>query len=497
MYGEKELNTHFIMRYGLTKEFFEAFQELNYMDIELPLVIMRKFHSYIESYVNRNLSDTEYVTQLQKKHHLNDVIDAHKALKRLPNNKISSLSPIKRNMILIPGRMAPFSINHFPHDQIIYLIINNLDQQILDSLNLTSKVKSIHYADYIKKQKIDKNLLIKLRKQVDKILSRYKSHSIFKEIDFKSWLLKNLKYALINIHAFSNLLEKYPIKVIVNTTEINNPGTVLSLLASKYNLPFVYLAEDLNSTHSFIPSRASHYCVWGENYKNWLIEHGIDKTRIIETGNIRFEKVHTHKYMPKKNLLNLLNISSKEVIITFTTQPLPGANKIIINWIRKFYQSNEHEAFTLLIRPHRNDTLNYSRIFSDLPKIKVILDDIPLYDILNLSDFIMTISSTTAIEASMYGKGIIILQPDIPYDYDKNNNEYHSHLVKAQAGPSIHNYQELEKTLNKLIESSDYRETLIGMSNKFLEKTLKEKDSPSVSVSRFIKTLLIKELDNG
>ncbi|WP_183040914.1 hypothetical protein [Salipaludibacillus neizhouensis] len=45
-----------------------------------------------------------------------------------------------------------------------------------------------------------------------------------------------------------------------------------------------------------------------------------------------------------------------------------------------------------------------------------------LFDLLKKSDYCMTISSTTAVEAAMFKKGIIVLQPKIPYEFIINYN---------------------------------------------------------------------------
>lgn len=488
MYGEEKLNAHFILRYSLTKEFFEAFGDLKLHDIELPPIIIRKFHSFIEDYVNDNLSNIEYIKSLQRKHNLYSVLDAQRALKRIPKQSSLPDAP-NRNVILLPGRMASIALNHFPDNQIMLLISNKLDQHTIDSLNLSKKVQVLNYAQKTKEHSISKDQLMAYRKSATKLLKENSKHPIFKEPNFNSWLLKNIKYALINVELFEDIIKKYPIKIIINNTEINNPGTTISLIANKYNLPFVYLAEDLNSTHSFIPSRATHYCVWGENYKDWIRNHGVSDTSIIETGNIRFEKAMNTLSLSKKAFLDNFKIDDKTKIVTYTTQPLPEANKIILKWIIKFIKSNKINL-TFLIKPHRNDNIDYSKILDKFSNIVILSDHINLYDVLRNSDFVMTISSTTSIEAAMFGKGILILQPNIKYQYDKNNNEYHSHLVKAEAGPSVYNYTEFTHTLNKLADDSNYRQLVNKMGANFLSKTINLEESPSTIISTFLKSIL-------
>src|SRR5690606_28478384 len=110
----------------------------------------------------------------------------------------------------------------------------------------------------------------------------------------------------------------------------------------------------------------------------------------------------------------LYRIPPNHMIATFTTQPMqyidPNINKTILVWLK---QATQHLPITVIIRPHPADRTNYSSFTSP----KMILSDksIPLYELLKNTDFLLTISSNTAIEATMFQKAIIILQPDIPY----------------------------------------------------------------------------------
>lgn len=67
MYGDDRLNNHYILRYGLTHEFFQAFHQLTHSDIEIPLTLVRYFHIWIKPFVNAQRTNDQYVQKLQKK----------------------------------------------------------------------------------------------------------------------------------------------------------------------------------------------------------------------------------------------------------------------------------------------------------------------------------------------------------------------------------------------------------------------------------------------
>src|SRR5690625_1637105 len=102
MYGSEKLNSHYILRFALTKEFFEAFAPLKYHGIELPLVITRAYHLFIQPILNQKLTDAPLVTELQQKHMLFQASDAQKALLRLPKPSRALLHDKQRKSILLP-----------------------------------------------------------------------------------------------------------------------------------------------------------------------------------------------------------------------------------------------------------------------------------------------------------------------------------------------------------------------------------------------------------
>lgn len=64
-------------------------------------------------------------------------------------------------------------------------------------------------------------------------------------------------------------------------------------------------------------------------------------------------------------------------------------------------------------------------------------------------DCLMTISSNTAIEAALFAKPLLILQPNIPYHYQLSHNQINAHLAKAQAGEIINNVTDLIQAVKK------------------------------------------------
>jgi CDP-glycerol glycerophosphotransferase (TagB/SpsB family) len=124
----------------------------------------------------------------------------------------------------------------------------------------------------------------------------------------------------------------------------------------------------------------------------------------------------------------------------------------------------------VVIKPHPSDKLSYEKYLSKW--IRLAPADFDLQEILHSSDFIATISSSTAIEAVMLNKGIIVMLPKLPYDYHINYNGYPYFLAKAKAGIVIRTTDDARSEISRLYKEQSYREDIVQRGQHFLDQTL-------------------------
>lgn len=492
MYGKERLNNHEILKYGLTIEFCRTFNSLKYMDIELPYVLLRHFHVYIKPFVNKNLRNTAYVRRIQQKYRIYTMANVQNSLKS-STKKLRNLSKYSyRNTILMSGVFTSFALDQFTKNNVILVNANHHDDKAIKAaLNggqLPQNIEIFNFNEKLKKTIIPKKEVNKLLKQLKKILIANRKHKLFGTPMFKRWIYKNLFRSLRRIQALELLIRKKPIGVILDHVEITYPGNILSLIALKYNLPFLLAPQVLLTDRSVIPTRASKYLVWGNNYKNWFNKRGIKPSKIKVTGNLKFEYEKKVQLISKSDFIDTTKIPNDHLIITFTTQTFSKKiNYTIMNWIIKAVSSL---PITVIIKPHPADSTDYTR-YLKYPNIKL-APQTHVYNILRNSDFVMTISSNTAIEAATFNKGIIVLQPKIPYEYEHHNNDFNAFLVKSNAGLVAHNYKELRKHFEKLKKNKKFRETVVEKGQRFLSETLNTHITPSIMTRRIIQSYLKK-----
>jgi hypothetical protein len=317
------------------------------------------------------------------------------------------------------------------------------------------------------------------------IVKNHLDHDIFGLPHFATWLLNACIKGIRMVLLLKKIILTRNIGMIIEQSQNTFPGNVLSLLSIQFKVPFIFIQQRLITDIDIWPSRATFYCVWGNNYKEWLIKKGIPSEQIIITGSLAIEEKFLSFHGQQKNLRQLLNLPPHLFFITFTTQPfMKQVNEQIMDWVSDVFQNL---PICILIKKHPFDPFDYS---SYLNKPYIMECDLDLYEIISQTDLVMTISSTTGIESLLFHKGLLILQPHIPLDYHIHYNDFHAHFVKGAAGVAIYSKEELMLALKNWIENEDDRNEMIQQGQKFLIQTLKTDPLPSTSIKTLVDKLL-------
>lgn len=492
MYGEEALNAHHILKYGLTVEFFNQFQHLKYLNIELAPIFIRIFHVWIRPFVDEHIDNENLVQRIQLESGLNSMKDVQFALSRVRGPDKDLSLELDRTTVLMPVKLAHLAFSQLRKKRVILMVHNCYDEQLLERLDLPENVDVFRFRLALKRIALKKETRINIRNQIKEILQKKQRYpEIFQHPKFERWMLSNCISAAKKIHALHRLIISQKVGVILETSEIVNPGTALSFIAQKYNIPFINAPQVLTADHALIPTRASYYCVWGNHYKRWLIARGIDEEKIVVSGNIRFE--HEMKEKPKihskQELLEAHRIAQpfpEPLVITFASQPYDSSVQAqILSWI--------HEAARLpspllfVIRPHPADRFDYTPYVQS--NVILCAPDVALYDLLRQTDLLMTISSNTAFEAALLKTGIIVLQPEIPYHYTLNYNDYHKLLVHSGAGPVVTNCEQFKRVIQLATANKSYVTKWVNQAQRCLNESLQTEKPPSQVLGSLLQKL--------
>ncbi|WP_028609949.1 CDP-glycerol glycerophosphotransferase family protein [Paenibacillus harenae] len=491
MYGEEKLNAHNTLRYGLTKEFFEQFKSLRYKGIEIPLTLIRSFHVYIKDYVIAQKSNTALAARYRAKHKLVTMRNVQTALVRKPKIERNLAKISHRTTTMMPAKLVDFALDKMKSQPVVLVVADKKDLEALKGKRLPRSFKKFDYHQAMRSQRVAAKTNQNVKRIIYQLVRKNTAHPIFGTSAFSKWLYTQSIKSIKIINTLEHFIRKNPVGVMIDHVEIVNPGTTLALLANKFNLPYVNIPQLLIADRSLIPTRASYHFVWGKNYKEWLQRRGIHSSKIKMTGNLRFQYEKQSASQPKAAFLDRHRIPSSHKILVYTSQPFDGSvNAEIMRWIDG--AAKPDLPVTILIKPHPYDTFDYSG-YTASKNVKLLSKDEDLYAALRAADAVMTISSNTAIEGAQLNKGIIVLQPQMPYNYDHHNNDFNEHLAQASAGLVAKNERQLSSYISRYVRSEKLRSLLVARAKQFLSKTLQLTKKPSDMTYRVIRNLIAQK----
>lgn len=471
MYGETRMNAHHILRYGFTIQFLRQFRLLSYEGIEMPNMFIRPFHVFIGPIVDSLITHRATVHKLQKSLGLRSIADVQKALYRVPK-PIRNLSVYPhRRAILLPARMVAFAVERLKDHPVILVDYAAEDKRHLEKFStLPSHFSVFDFKKEVANTSVPEKLKKRYRKMVAKMVKSAGRHPVFSNRNFEPWLFRHALLGYRYMNVLSRLVRQQPIGIMIDTAEIINPAATLVLLARKYGLPFVTAPHVLITDRTFIPARATHFFVWGEHYRRWMMKRGIPSARIHVVGNVRMDQLMQRPVRNRSEWMKELNLPPNIPLVAVATQPFPEVvQNQVVRWLKQVADADL--PFIYLLKPHPYDRYDYS-VFQRHPRVRVLKPQDHSNELLTYCDILATISSNMGIEAARFKKPVLVLQPKIPYMYEFNNNLFNAHLALAKAGPVIRNPAGWIQVLKRFAEDKDYRNRLVEQSQLFLQRTI-------------------------
>ncbi|CAH0259907.1 hypothetical protein [Peribacillus simplex] len=488
MFGENEVNDYHLLKYSLLYDFFVYFSSVKIYGLPLPQCLSRLFLlPHIQPFVDQNLGNQNLMSKLHKQRKFQTMGNINQKL--IAFETIASVTiPKNKNSILLSDDYYAFAIDQLKEYEITLYGVHHKEI----NHNIPHRFKSFFFRNEL--LKVDNQEVMKqqalLRKQVDKNLRIRPQHYYFSTQLFQQWLSK----ACITIIKWVYILDQEILKkrpaLIINPSEASIFGTILGLLSKKYQIPFINMPLTTIGDLNIIPSRADYYFVWGKYQKNWLMKRYISEEKITETGNIKF---FYDKKVPSvsKELFNEKHkIPSNHFILGFTTQPFLETNDKLEKWIEAI---PSNLPVTVLVKKHRNDKYHYPSL-STKKNVRILPSDYPLYDFLHYIDCLMTISSTTALEAALLDKPLLILQPSMPYHYVLNHNQNNAYYAQSQAGEIIENANELIQAVTKITTVPSYVDYLTKKVETFKKASIKTVNWAPALTKNKIKEIMMKHL---
>lgn len=371
--------------------------------------------------------------------------------------------------------------------------------------------------------------------------------SIFKKLSFKKSFKKiivnpafieSLDYKGINLHSIlhrqlkrlfvssfpsgillldiaESIIKKERPSIILTIYETSTDRKALEIIGRKKGIPILGLQHGVLS--SFPSARFSYYhkpsdvwrfqksdilscpiadktLVFGDYYKNLLIESGYPADKVISTGCPRFD--YLFNYERKKSLENCrkfgINQNGKNILFLsegleneYMLQEIIQDHEKNIRSAKMILQSSPEDS-ALVIKVHPRDNVNnYAQIFKDFPDRTIqIIKNVDLADLIHCASVVVMKASTAGLEAAISKKPIIDLNLF-------NEPELADYYVKEGVALEAHDADSLKKALCDLLYNTPARKRLISNMDEFIEKFAFKSDGRS---SERVKEVILQEL---
>lgn len=267
-------------------------------------------------------------------------------------------------------------------------------------------------------------------------------------------LIKKVKSISLAVCAFeSQPIEKaFSAGLKKENQSIKLIGLQTSLMG-KSHLGYYFLPEQISQTHQLIPPFAplpDYVAMYGETTYNLLMKK-LGKDRVQLTGPVRYPYLkidsQTERDNAEEKIKDRFNLNGETVLALLALPSLKEEALMILDWA--FAIAKSYPQLYFLVRFHYwailNDELKNASQLHSVTNYQVVAGD--LHELLLVSQFMVTGTSSVGIEAMVSGCMPISYKPTRRYDFGR--------IQDVEEGAFLYtNQSELQKAINECINQN-------------------------------------------
>ncbi len=311
----------------------------------------------------------------------------------------------------------------------------------------------------------------------------YKSYDIsgifYEILDFHIYHYYGIKTHMMYIETIMNIIDREKPKCLILTDEYNPIGRAAVSVGRLKGIKTIALQHGTISTDrpSFLHYENEISCfgecdtqyyplpdvtaVFGSFYRDMLEDIGnYPPGSLVVTGSIRYDEIlELNRTINKKAIFSKIGADENKKVLLYTSQPIAkeDSDKIlraIVSAVSKL------PDFQLIIKLHPAEIKVNHDILSMVDEKIIVIKDINIYEIINVSDIMITYFSTTALEAMIMEKPVITInltgkKDIIPY-------------VQSGAALGVYSEEALIPVIKSVFEDRQLRAQLDINSKKFV-----------------------------
>ena len=281
------------------------------------------------------------------------------------------------------------------------------------------------------------------------------------------------------------LLNKYSFSKILLFNESAMVEQIILQFGKKQKIPVFVLQHGLfydskerlteNHFQRLIPKNSNNVIVWGNHFKNYLLNNGVDSNKIKVLGSISFDDIFQNRILSKNNSESILLASdplafNRSIDLSIKQKEL---YRHTVEQICKVVSQNNKK---LIIKTHPQKNQHEQEIVKKIDPTISVYHSGDIHPLIKSSDLVITTDVTTVILESM-----ILQKPVI------------SVRMKEHYGkPEIFNYcnqislDSLDSWIKSFYANSEIKNKMISKGNEFLKIYFKNGGNASNETLKFL-----------
>jgi len=310
--------------------------------------------------------------------------------------------------------------------------------------------------------------------------------------DFVLFCKKRFSEILFFIDSLNKLLVKEDIKLLITLDDSQQIGRTATIFCNKKKIPSILsLNADINifndnkrkwEVFTLHKIYADKFAIYGELAKQLCLNHNIDSSKLVITGNPRYDELFKRNIIPdKKNILISLSGIASTAWSTFFSTPMILKYEKMFKQVLKSLAKYEKNV-TIKLHPTQDSIIDVKGIIKEiLPNAKISKNG-NTYDLIAQSDVIITPPSSVITEALILNKPVFLfkfLEGDSGIPYEKYN-----------AVLATENEDQIDEKIRQILFDEKIRDELTLGRQKFLKYALEYQGVASQEIIKLIKNMI-------
>jgi CDP-glycerol glycerophosphotransferase (TagB/SpsB family) len=250
--------------------------------------------------------------------------------------------------------------------------------------------------------------------------------------------------------------------------------------AKALRIPTVYLQHGATDYYKEFRNLFTDYAaLWGEYDKDKLLNFGNPEKKLVVTGSQKYDNLYSRGRREKvRPLIKRLGIGKLQKVITIATQArdnymlyVPRNDYMII--LQKFlWELKDYPDICIVLKlhPFAHSVERYKELASRLKARNFrMVQNVNMLDLLELTDILVTVTSTVAFEA------ILLKKPVIRVDFFKDSDFYLDYVAKG-AMLMLERQEEIAPTVRSILDDDSLKRRLNRNAEKILDYYLYKRD---------------------